>query len=488
MSQENTSASVGSTPATTSSLSVADVCEAFWKIEREENLYDWEVLGVKLWPLVRFRIFYNLTKTAGVYAWKTTSTFTLPEGYPEHKGKLGYKALWQSVTGWRWHLRKIIPAAWKDPRVAQWHSATDLIAPFSNRNADGIDRFMQPVIDALGDQALRLGVGSYDRKREWPHIDNLQNVFRKKYFIPATLYVRFKLAKADYEKYKRVIDYLEGVTGASAGPYRNFPRWVLRFFLSEKRGYKILFSRLKFKRLFIVNASRMIFMAQAQAAGIKVIELQCGVFSKYNMQFSWPGRPEIPYIPNEIWTWGRYWTEGIENAGGQQIVVSGATDEFEAVRQSAVAKKPNSVSVMSQPLIGKDLFEATVKLAKLLPTHTFIFKPHPKDDLSEFTAGLPSNLSMAATDSTSLGLLAESEITVGVFSASLIEAAGLGNRVAILKLSGWEHLTPLIAGGYASAFETVEEMAAGFETLPAPGDPYFFYGKRVPLQQLLAER
>jgi hypothetical protein len=280
----------------------------------------------------------------------------------------------------------------------------------------------------------------------------------------------------------------EQSTGASAGAYRNFPRWVLRFFLSEKRGYQIIFSRLKFKRLFIVNASRMIFMAQAQAAGIKVIELQCGVFSKYNMQFSWPGRPEIPYIPNEIWTWGKYWTEGIENAGGQQIVVSGATDEFEAVRQAAVAKKPKSVTVMSQPLIGRDLFENTVKLARLLPSYTFIFKPHPKDDLSEFTSELPANLAMAPTNATSLELLAESEISVGVFSASLIEAAGLGNRVAILKLSGWEHLTPLINGGYAGAFDSVEDMAAGFEHLPAPGDPYFFYGKRVPLEQLLAER
>ncbi|MEY5057806.1 MAG: hypothetical protein RI987_610, partial [Actinomycetota bacterium] len=77
---------------------------------------------------------------------------------------------------------------------------------------------------------------------------------------------------------------------------------------------------------------------------------------------------------------------------------------------------------------------------------------------------------------------------VGVFSASLIEAAGLGNRVAILKLAGWEHLTPLIEGGYAGAFDTVDQMVAGFESLPAPGDPYFFYGKSIPLEELLATR
>ena len=101
---------------------------------------------------------------------------------------------------------------------------------------------------------------------------------------------------------------------------------------------------------------------------------------------------------------------------------------------------------------------------------------------------MPSNLKMAAPEASSLELLAESEICVGVFSASLIEAAGLGNRVAILKLAGWEHLTPLIEGGYAGAFDTVDQMVAGFESLPAPGDPYFFYGKSIPLEELLATR
>lgn len=467
---------------------VAEVCEAFWKIEQDEDLYNWTVLGVRLWPLVRFRIFYNLTKSSGVYAWKKSTSLVLPEGYPEFTGTPGHKVLWKSVTGWRWHLRRFIPKTWMDPRVAKWHAATDLISPFSNRNAMGIDRFSQPVIDALGDNAIRFGVGSYDRKREWPQIDRLQGIFRRKYGRFTALYVRLKLTKDDYAKYARVINFLETATSSSAGPYKRFPRWTLRYFLAEKRGYRILFSRLKFKRLFIVNASRMMLMAAAQAAGIKVIELQCGVFSKYNMQFSWPGRPAIPYIPNEIWTWGKYWTEGIDNSGSQEIVVAGATTEFENVRQAGKAKVAKTVTVMSQPLIGELLFEATIELAKALPAYQFTFKPHPKDHLDDFTAGMPSNLKMAEPEASSLELLAESEICVGVFSASLIEAAGLGNRVAILKLAGWEHLTPLIAGGYAGAFDSVDQMVAGFESLPAPGDPYFFYGKSIPLDELLATR
>lgn len=472
--------------------SVREVCEAFWQIEKEEDLYNWDVLGVRIWPLVRFRIFYNLTKNSGVYAWKASTKFQLPEGYPRFEGKKGHKVLWKGVTGWRWYLRKLIPDSMRDERLVKWLKASDMIAPFSNRNAQGIDRFSQPIEDLLGDDAIRFGVGSYDRERHWPHLDNLQGHFRKRWGLLASLYVRLRLSKADYAKYARVIKFLEQAAGASAGNYKNFPRWAVRNFLAEGRGYRILFKRLNLKRLFIVNASRMNFMGAAQAAGIKVIELQCGVFSKYNMQFSWPTRPEVPYIPNEIWTWGEYWTAGIENSGSQEIVVSGATEEFEAVRKRAEAagyrRPPKTVVVMSQPLIGLELYKNAIELAKLEPEYKVVFKPHPKDELSEFTDVGPSNFSIADESASSLELLLENEICVGVFSATLIEAAGLKNRIAILKLAGWEHLSPLIDGGYARAFDTIEELSVHLGNLPEITDGYFFYGKRIPYAELLKTR
>jgi hypothetical protein len=468
--------------------SVREVCEAFWKIEAAEDLYNWNVLGVRLWPLVRFRVFYNLTKNSGVYTWKTTAALILPENYPEFKGKKGHKVLWQGLTGWRWYLRKLIPDAWRDPRLVTWLKAEDVISPFSNRNFNGIDKYSQPVIDALGDKAIRFGVGSYDRKREWPHLDNLQGHFRKRWANIASIYVRLSLKKADYQKYARVIKFLETETRSSAGPYKNFPRWNLRNFLSERHGYRIMFRRLNIKRLFIVNASRMNFMAAAQDSGIKVIELQCGVFSNYNMQFSWPGRPQIPYLPNEIWTWGEYWTTGIENAGGQQIVVAGSTKEFEDVRQAGTNHKHNTIVVMSQPLIGAELYAASLELAKLRPEYTVVFKMHPKDLIEEFIGDKPANFSIAPEESASLKLLAESEICVGVFSTTLIEAAGLGNKVAMLKLAGWEHLSPLVNGGYARAYDTIQELSADLPNLPDPGDPYFFYGRRREISELLATR
>jgi hypothetical protein len=226
---------------------------------------------------------------------------------------------------------------------------------------------------------------------------------------------------------------------------------------------------------------------------MKVIEIQSGVFSKYSLQFSWPGSPKIEYIPDEIWTWGDYWTSGIERAGGQSVRVIGSTEEFESIRDRDIAKIAGQVVVLSQPLIGLDILKAAVELAAARPDLNVIFKLHPRNEIEEFAAYLadssngpaPANLSLMQFEKSSLEVIAESEISVGVFSTALIEAAGLGAKVAIIKLPGWEHLAPLIDGGYASAFDSAAELVAGIDGLKNPADEYFFYGRRANIQAIV---
>ena len=86
---------------------------------------------------------------------------------------------------------------------------------------------------------------------------------------------------------------------------------------------------------------------------------------------------------------------------------------------------------------------------------------------------------------TSLEIIAESEVAVGAFSTALIEAAGLGTKVAVLRLPGWQHLSPLIDGGYALAFDGAADLAAGLDSLKVAADKYFFYGHRANMASLL---
>jgi hypothetical protein len=216
-------------------LGVPDVVEAFWSIEKEENLLEWQVMGVYLWPLIRSKLFYHLTNNSGIYAWRSYKPLELPDWIERFEGTPGHIALWRGVTGWRWFLRGVIPNRFKDARLEQWLSATTAVAPFSNRDGVGTDRYSKPVLDELGDQALLFGVGSWDRTKASPHLDNLGQLFRDRWGFLASLWVRLRLTKADYAKYARVIGYLEKALNTTAGSYHPFPRWIIRNFLCERR-------------------------------------------------------------------------------------------------------------------------------------------------------------------------------------------------------------------------------------------------------------
>jgi hypothetical protein len=487
---------------------IASLGEAFFAVEAAEDLYNWRVMGVQIWPVMRSRLLKALMANSGLFASGTGKQVDFHEDVEQYRGRKPSLLLWRAVRfGWLGPLsasalspRKIAGAAAHlgEPDYLNLRSKQAIVVPFATRdgNEPHIEKFAHPVIDALGDRALVLGVGTWDKITNRPRVEDLNGFFNRRWHYPAAAYVRLGVKRADLAKYARVVAALEAQTGFSLDPLRTFPRWMLRIFFIQKYGYRKIFKRTSAKYVFAVNAARMPLQAAAQSLGMKVIEIQSGVFSKYSLQFSWPGSPKIEYIPDEIWTWGEYWTSGIERAGGQSVRVIGSTEEFESVRNRGIAKIAGQVVVLSQPLIGLDILKAAVELAAARPDLNVIFKLHPRNEIDEFANFLanastsngksaPANLSLMQFEKSSLEVIAESEISVGVFSTALIEAAGLGAKVAIIKLPGWEHLAPLIDGGYASAFDSAADLVAGIDGLHNPADEYFFYGRRANIQAIV---
>ena len=491
-----------STPA--ADKGIASIGEAFFAVEAAEDLYNWRVMGVQVWPVMRSRLLKYVMANSGLFASGVGKQVDFYEDVEQYRGRKPALLLWRAVRfGWLGPLasfayrpRKISGAASHlgEPDYRDLKSKKAIVVPFATRdgNEPHIEKFAQPVIDALGDRGLILGVGTWDKITNRPRVEDLNGYFNRLWHYPAAVIVRLGVKKADLAKYERVVTMLETQTGFSLDPVRTFPRWMLRIFFIQKRGYRKIFKRTGAKYVFAVNAARMPLQAAAQSLGMKVIEIQSGVFSKYSLQFSWPGSPKIEYIPDEIWTWGDYWTSGIERAGGQSVRVIGSTEEFEAIRERKIAKIAGQVVVLSQPLIGLDILQAAIDFAAARPDLRVIFKLHPRNEIEEFAGYLadhaaPENLSLMQFEKTSLEVIAESEISVGVFSTALIEAAGLGSKVAIIKLPGWEHLAPLIDGGYASAFDSAAELVAGIDGLKNPADEYFFYGRRANIKSIVDE-
>ena len=467
---------------------LAKIGEAFFEIERRENLYDWKVGGISLWVLMRSRLFRTITQNANLYDWATAKKFEMPADAPLYAGENSAQLLWAAVNG-----RAKAPASAIEPDFRNLKAAKAIVVPFATRSASNPleDKFSQPVVDALGADALVLGVGQWDKLSNRARLEDLNELFIKKYGTYASIAARLLLRKSDYEKYQRVVEFLEREVGASMAPYDKFPRWILRTFIAERRGYRKVLAATSAKTVYMVNAARMPFQAAAQSLGMKVIEIQSGVFSKYSLQFSWPGSPAVDYLPNEIFTWGEYFTAGIEHAANQNIRVIGSTNEFDSVRDANIARNSKQVVFLTQPLVGADILRAAIEFSRAKPKLNVIVKMHPRNDLEEFMGiiesegGAPANMSLVQSQRSSLEIIAESEVAVGAFSTALIEAAGLGTKVAILRLPGWQHLAPLVEGGYASAFDNAHELATNFENLRVAGDKYFFYGRKADLASIV---
>lgn len=468
--------------------SLEEIGEAFFDIERRENLYDWKVGGISVWVLLRSRLFRTITQSANLYDWATAKKFELPTDAVPYAGANAAELLWAAANG-----RAKAPKIDAEPDFRNLKGVKALVVPFATRSADNplIEKFSQPVIDALGADALVFGVGQWDKLSNRPRLEDLNEMFIKKYGTYASVFVRLALRKRDYAKYQRVVKYIESKVGVSMAPYDVFPRWILRTFVAERRGYRKVLAATSAKTVYMVNAARMPFQAAAQSLGMKIVEIQSGVFSKYSLQFSWPGSPAVDYLPNEILTWGEYFTHDIEHAANQKISVIGSTDEFNAVRDANLKRDSKQVVFLTQPLVGNDILAAAIEFARIKPNLNVIVKMHPRNDLEEFTriieaaGGAPKNLSLMQSQRSSLEVIAESEVAVGAFSTALIEAAGLGTKVAILRLPGWQHLAPLVDGGYASAFDNAQELATNFENLRVAGDKYFFYGPKADIASLV---
>lgn len=468
---------------------LAKIGEAFFEIERRENLYDWKVGGISVWVLMRSRLFRTITQNSNLYDWATAKKFEMPADAKPYAGANAAQLLWAAANG---KARR--PASPIEPDFTDLRRIQAIVVPFATRSADQplFEKFSQPVIEALGDKALVLGAGQWDKLSNRPRLEDFNKMFIQKFGLFASVAARLMLRKSDYAKYDRVVKFLESEVGASMAPYNRFPRWILRTFLAERHGYRKVLRATPAKTVYMVNAARMPFQAAAQSLGIKIVEIQSGVFSKYSLQFSWPGSPSVDYLPNEIWTWGKYFTDGIEHASNQNIRVIGSTGEFDSIRESNIKRISNQVVFLTQPLVGNDILRAAIEFAKAKQELNVIVKMHPRNDLDDFlqvietAGGAPKNFKLMQNERSSLELIAESELAVGAFSTALIEAGGLGTKVAILRLPGWEHLAPMVDGGYASAFDSAAELAKGFEAIKAPTDKYFFYGHKADIGSLVS--
>lgn len=240
-------------------------------------------------------------------------------------------------------------------------------------------------------------------------------------------------------------------------------------------------------RRLLVTYHLPVVIAGAKAAGLEVIEVQHSAITPQDLQHHYPGRPAVSIFPDQLWTFGPYWSESIELPANCRAAVTGSARIDDARRQRP-AKTPRTALISSHLPNDGGLFAAAIELARARADWSFVFRPHPEEDFVRYSQQLPTlgNLRLSRADEDVLGLLATCETHIGVRSTTLFEGMALGARTIVLALPGAEMLAAAVESGDAVLAASAAEAATLLESAPRVGQPERYFSPPAPADELLA--
>jgi hypothetical protein len=456
--------------------SIEEVFSFVRNMEDELELFEWRVAGVQAWPIIRYYFFQNIVRALG-----------------------SLEASKQRIDKKRLKLDRLISAAWYlftrvNPirlglralrNVAPFlPAARSKVAffPFYRRDAEGVDAYSEETIRQFGNRAITIGVGEFDKTV--PGLVNraeLSWIFSKALSPFANRWIKRNFTDADQAIYQTILQaYRERFGLEVEGNWSEYPALRLQRYLTATWGYGLLFRLENVKTVFVVAPLTQGIYGAARLAAARFVELQHGSVSTYHPMHNWPPGVAIDNVPDEYWAWGENWVRGIGFASRTTPKIVGALNSFESVRNAKYAIVTGQVAVMSSPDNTARLFAATLECAIAHPDKTFVYKGHPRENLDaqiQQLATMPSvtNITFVEKTQGALPLIAQSEFVIGVNSTTLFEAAGLGKRVAVVGISGWEIAEALVLAGGAEFIQDSADLGARLDSIPTAKNPTAFY-------------
>jgi hypothetical protein len=451
-------------------LTVAGVCEAIWDTERELGLLDWKVRGVAVWPIVRMRVFHELTRRSGL----------LGDPHPVRR-----------TTGDKLHLvgRHLVALVRHNPFLR--HRSYDAAVVPHHRKLDGVEIYSAQLRAELGDRALVLD--SNINGVALPGADTL-DFFTSFAGFRGRLRQRLgqrmgrrDLTAPDSERVTAIEDALDKRLGLRV-PLTGLVGRELTKHLALRRLYRSLLRRRGIQTLYVVvGYFHQHVVAAARDLGIRVVELQHGTITPYHLGYSYPGSPAVPDQPDELWCFGPYWAETVDLPGGMTTRVIGAPFVRRLTPEQLVAKDPALVVFVSQGTTGQQLLPVATKLAELRPELSVVFRLHPSEHRSDYTAGVvagPDNIRLSGGRATpgvdapvesTYDLMAAATYLAGVSTTALFEGMVLGCRTIVVDLAGAEYMAPAVERGDAISVGDAAELARRLDDAPmcAHADAYY---------------
>lgn len=435
---------------------IAEICEGFFDLERQERLLEWSIAGVYLWPVVRMELYYKVTRALGV--------FGAPHGTSRSKGRVWAKAkLWSYATA---------SLLFRPKRAADV-----LIFDHSRKVKRGevwVDVYTEGLIEELSAREIDVEVyTNLSYANDQLHTFDVPRRYHDAITTLAKLGAKIspqRLSDGERAKIKRLERLFASRLGVTLKLERYLRRRITEFRVRHRIYTRLLRAHRPRSLVVVVSYAQSIMPLIAAAKSLKIptVELQHGTFSRYHLGYHFPHEAPHPYFCDTFFVFGAFWREMADlPIATEEARVHGFRHLYDQLLTSMSSSSDrDAVLFISQGVIGEGLSRYAVACARAHVPWRLVYKLHPSEYLTwrddyPLLRDCADHGLIQVVDHSDVGLytlMSEAYYQVGVFSTAIYEGLALGCHTLIADLPGIEYMIPLIDRGEAEHMKSEAQL------------------------------
>lgn len=421
-------------------MKIKDISSKIIEIERNHNLFNIDVCGIKIWELIRVKV-YELVLSKKLNKANISNSNS------------SFNFFLKSIN----QITRIKNLLFYNPFFSL--SKSDTLIFESSRKVKFKNEFIDPHTKFIADDLIKSGekLTKYQSSYKFDRLSkNKKNVYHLDFIILLSSYIakyyyRLNIYSDHYKRIEKLInnEFKTNLNLVSLCIYEislfKIQSWFYSLLLSFKNPVKII----------IVNFSdKSALINEAKKRNIDVIEIQHGVMVKEDLIYHYPYTIEgsLEYFPTKFYAWS---CDRAINTNKLPLNKKNITDygnqflNHQSLAYEGISKIKNQLIIASQNTLTKEILEIVVNNIDHLKKYKILYKPHPNEytTIHDYPEILKlkkyPNFNILPKDIDLYKILAQSYIFVGVYTAMIYEALHFNCKVKLLNLPGVEMMKQL---------------------------------------------
>ena len=421
-----------------SNISLSEITLFILNLEDKYNLFNFKIGDVYFWKLVRIRVCQSIF------------------------GKINTLNNLNNKTSWKAMIKKVFLREFGRLVTSSFRNnhPKDILV-FQDRNKTFVDNkyvdvYTYYLINEMRKNSMLIEIYDLDFIDFQYHIKYKYKVANYSYFseINNIIFNKIKYSDDTFELIKKIEDDIYMTYNIKVDLGKIIKSYLHKYIVSYKYYYR-LFLMKKPKEIYITNSyGKEALIAAAHDNNILVTELQHGLISKVHLGYNFPNNKTIPYFPDKIMLFGKYWNDVVSlPLNEKNIVIYGYPHlKTQVLKYKGILKDRNRVFFISQFTVGYNLSKIAYEFALNRHEFTVVYKLHP-GEIENWRENYPilceavklNNFSVIDDNKQDLHkLLAESSFQVGVYSTVLFEGIAMDLKTILVDLPGIDHIDYLV--------------------------------------------